>query len=196
MPFAKLKLDGTFDYDLPELGNIQFDTDHFCRPEALTVMEALEFRVVEITPTEKPTYNPLLQRVERDGAECIDSVWFYKWKVVELYDTEEERIQTIANDTAVKVGELRKSIVDQTMQRLNDFAATRNYGSILSLCTYATDPNPKFAVEGQYGVEIRSTTWSTLYTILDEITAGTRPMLNSFADIEPLLPVLQWPVTP
>lgn len=193
MPFAKLKLDGTFDYDLPELGNIQFDTDHFCRPEALTVMEALEFRVVEITPTEKPTCNPLLQRVERDGAECIDSVWFYKWKVVELYDTEEERIQTIANDTAVKAADLQKDIIIKTSKRLDDFAASRYYSSILSLCTFATDPNPKFAAEGQYGVVARSTTWSTLYVILDEVLTGVRPMPTCFADIEPLLPVLQWP---
>ena len=65
---------------------------------------------------------------------------------------------------------------------------------MLSLCTYATSPNPKFSKEGQYGVEVRDATWAKLLEMLEEVKAGTRPMPESFAEIEPELPVLEWPV--
>jgi hypothetical protein len=80
-----------------------------------------------------------------------------------------------------------------TQQRLDTFAKTRLYDGVLSLCTYATSPNPKFQAEGQYGVESRDATWATLYEIMEEVKAGTRPMPSGYADIESELPVLQWP---
>jgi hypothetical protein len=105
-----------------------------------------------------------------------------------------ERVYTVeaipAEELAAK---LQAEIVEATQARLDDFARTRNYDGILSLCTYATDTNPKFAAEGQYGVSARSETWATLYTILAEVQAGARPVPTGFADIEPLLPVLVWP---
>lgn len=89
---------------------------------------------------------------------------------------------------------LQSSIVAATQQRLDDFAKTRGYDGILSACTYATSTVPKFAADGQAAVNARDTTWATLYTVLAEVQAGTRPMPTGFADIEPLLPVLVWPL--
>lgn len=83
--------------------------------------------------------------------------------------------------------------VYRTQKRLDDFARTRNYDNILSACTYATSTVPKFRQEGQYCVNARDNTWATLYTILAEVQAGTRPMPSGYEDIEPLLPVLEWP---
>jgi len=76
--------------------------------------------------------------------------------------------------------------------RLDDFARTRGYDGILSLASYATDPDPKFSAEGQYGVDARSTTWAKSYEIMEAVKAGTRPM-PTFAEIEVELPVLAWP---
>ena len=84
-------------------------------------------------------------------------------------------------------------IVASTQARLDDFAKTRNYDGILSLCTYATSSVPKFAAEGQCGVDSRDQTWARLYTIMQEVEAGTRQMPLGFSDIEPDLPVLAWP---
>jgi len=81
-----------------------------------------------------------------------------------------------------------------TQARLDTFARTRNYDNILSAATYATSTVPKFTAEGQYAVEARDSTWAALYQIMAEVQAGTRPMPESFADVEPLLPVLEWPV--
>lgn len=90
--------------------------------------------------------------------------------------------------------ELQAEIVAATQKRLDDFARTRGYDNILSACTYATSTVPKFAAEGQYCVNARDATWAKLYEILAEVEAGTRPMPSGYADIEPLLPALEWPV--
>ena len=89
--------------------------------------------------------------------------------------------------------EIRAEIVAATQQRLDTFAQSRGYDGILSACTYATSPTPRFAAEGQYCVEARDATWARLYEMLGEVLAGTRPMPSGFADVEPELPALSWP---
>lgn len=89
--------------------------------------------------------------------------------------------------------EVQAEVVTATQQRLDDFARTRNYDGILSLCTYATSAVPKFQTEGQCGVTARDATWAKLYAMLSEVEAGTRPVPTGFADIEPELPALTWP---
>jgi len=101
---------------------------------------------------------------------------------------------TIANSVAVlPARDIQAEIVTLVQANLDDFAKTRNYDGILSACTYATSSIPKFASEGQYCVNARDNTWTTLYTIMAEVEAGTRPIPTSFTDIEPELPVLTWP---
>ena len=89
--------------------------------------------------------------------------------------------------------EVQQAITTATQQRLDDFARTRNYASMMSLCTYATSTNPRFSAEGQYGVEARDATWAKLYEILAEVESGIRPVPASYDDIEPELPALEWP---
>lgn len=88
---------------------------------------------------------------------------------------------------------LQERVVTATQQRLDDFARTRNYDGILSACTYATSTVPKFQAEGQYAVQVRDATWAALYALLDEVQAGTRQVPESFDDVTPLLPPLEWP---
>jgi len=96
-------------------------------------------------------------------------------------------------DLAQIAARTQAEIVAATQLRLDTFAQTRNYDGILSACTYATSSVPKFAAEGQYCVDARDATWATLYTIMGEVLAQTRPMPESFADIVADLPVLVWP---
>jgi len=88
---------------------------------------------------------------------------------------------------------VQERIVSQTQQRLDEFARTRNYDGILSLCTYATSSNVKFQAEGLYGVDLRDATWSKLYEILAEVESGVRPVPSAYSDIEGELPALVWP---
>lgn len=91
------------------------------------------------------------------------------------------------------IEQLMQEIVTATQQRLDDFAKTRNYDGILSACTYATSTVSKFQAEGQYCVNARDATWAALYQLFDDVTNGIKPMPASFADVEPLLPPLEWP---
>lgn len=89
---------------------------------------------------------------------------------------------------------LQELVVQATQAHLDNFARTRNYDGILSACTYADSSVPKFAAEGQYAVQARDATWAALYVLLAEVQAGARPAPASFDDVQPLLPVLEWPV--
>lgn len=90
--------------------------------------------------------------------------------------------------------EIVSQVSQQVQQRLDSFAQTRSYDNLLSACSYASDPNPKFSAEGQYCVSARSQTWEKLYSIMADVKAGARPMPSTYAQIEAELPVLQWPV--
>lgn len=104
-----------------------------------------------------------------------------------------ERVYTVEDISQEELTEkLTNSVIEATQNRLDNFAKTRNYDGILSLCSYATDPDPKFAQEGQRAVVLRSSTWAKLYEILREIEMGARAMPESYSDIEPELPELTW----
>lgn len=88
---------------------------------------------------------------------------------------------------------IKSLILEAVQNRLDAFAKTRNYDNILSACTYATDINARFALEGSYCVAARGATWQTLYDILAQVESGVRPAPTCFADIESELPTLTWP---
>ncbi len=77
-------------------------------------------------------------------------------------------------------------------RHLDAWARTRNYDNVLALCTYATSTNPRFAAEGQRGVEMRDATWAKCYEILDEVMAGLRG-IPTVDELVAELPVLVWP---
>ena len=113
--------------------------------------------------------------------------------VVPMMPEEESEFLALQSEATLPSAErIQSEVVQATQQRLDDFARTRNYDGILSLCSYATDPDPKFAAEGQRGVVLRSQTWAKLYEILAEVEAGTRPMPSGFTDIEAELPESTW----
>ena len=134
-----------------------------------------------------PAYDAITQGVREIAPALVDGSYVQQW---EVYSLEPEVIAANQQAAALRV---KQEIVDATQKRLDDFARTRLYDGILSLCTYATSAVPKFQAEGQYGVTARDATWATLYQILAEVEAGTRPVPSGYADIEQYLPALAWP---
>lgn len=143
------------------------------------------YAVLFQSPT--PTYNPITQGYREVTPTQINGKWY---QAFEVYSLEPEVIAVNQQAAALRV---KQEIMDATQKRLDDFAKTRLYDGILSLCTYATSAVPKFQAEGQYGVTARDATWAKLYQILAEVEAGTRPVPSGYADIEPDLPALAWP---
>ena len=157
----------------------------FAAPKpALTLIE----RAQEITP-------------ELTSLGHYEQRWEVVPKFVEYADDDdvvhtvaEQEAEAIAADAQTKAEQLQTSVEERTQARLDEFARTKTYDSILSACTYATSAVPRLLAEGQYCVSVRDETWSVLYTILGEVEAGTRPMPEGFDDIESELPELAWPV--
>jgi hypothetical protein len=106
---------------------------------------------------------------------------------------EQQQTNAIAQDKIEKLVVLKASVVASVQKRLDEFAQTRNYDSILSACTYSTSNVVKFKTEGQFAVDARDSSWAILYQILADIQDGKRPMISSFADIELEFPTLTWP---
>jgi hypothetical protein len=140
-----------------------------------------------VFPAPHPAYDPITHGVREIAPQIANGNYEQRW---ETYDLPAD---VIAANQAEAATRLKESIVTATQARLDDFARTRNYDGILSVCTYATSTVTKFQTEGQYCVEARDATWATLYTMLAEVQAGTRPIPSGYQDIEPELPALTWP---
>jgi len=88
MEYAKLKLDGSYDYQITTHGNIEWDETHLCPASTLTLEEAELYRVVPLIEVAMPEFNPNTHKCFRDGAEIINNKWHYKWAIVELTEDE------------------------------------------------------------------------------------------------------------
>ena len=81
----------------------------------------------------------------------------------------------------------------ETQRRLDAFAQTRGYENINSATTYISSSVDKYKNEGTYAATARDSTWSALYQIIDDVTAGEREKIVNFSEIESELPTLAWP---
>jgi len=166
------------------IGKLRRDNPNVSFPKNIPDSVLEEFDVYPLTTGEKPEHNPTTEKVVEGTPVKQGDDWVQVWDIVEL--TEEE--------TAEYMASLQQQITSKVQQRLDVFANTRNYAGIVSLCTYATSTNAKFAAEGQYGVEARDQTWAKCYEILAEVQSGVRAVPSGYDDIEPELPKLEWPM--
>ena len=134
-----------------------------------------------------PQYDQLTKFVREVSPKKIGDTYHQNWEVLNLDSVTIEQNQLAASER------LKAEVVFNTQKRLDNWANTRNYDGILSLCTYATSTIQRFQTEGQRGVDNRDATWSKLYQILADIESGIRPVPNGYADIESELPELVWP---
>lgn len=160
------------------------------------------YKPVAIVPA--PVVNPLTHEVHELPPKQTDGEWHQVWSTVALPK------KAVDERTAAAIAELKATIVFNTQKRLDVFAATRGYSNTDSLSKYQniTDAQiaslatedlraqvTKFRTECQYLALMTAATWATLYSIMDQVLAGTRPMPSGYPDIEGDLPSLVWPIS-
>lgn len=90
--------------------------------------------------------------------------------------------------------QVKDEITAAVQARLDAFARTRGYDSIVSACSYAISTHAKYGPEGRYCVSAREQTWDAMFAIEAAVLAGTRPLPSGYDEIESELPALAWPV--
>ena len=88
--------------------------------------------------------------------------------------------------------QIQAQLTNAVQHYLDNTAKSKNYDSILSLASYATSHNPKFAAEGQAGFLWRDAVWETCYALLDEVMSGQRE-IPAVEELIALLPTMEWP---
>lgn len=149
------------------------------------ILEGTGYEMYDYSQT--PIVGPLQKLVEVAPTKHENGNWYQTWSVVDL--TGEELVVAQAK----QIETTKQDIIVKTQTRLDAFARTRNYDGILSACTYVTSTVPSFKSDADYCVSARDATWAALYAFMTVVEAGQAPMPTSFADVEPLLPVLSWP---
>lgn len=76
--------------------------------------------------------------------------------------------------------------------KLDEFAKTRRYDSLISLCLYRNDINPTFAAEAERGATLRSLTWQAANVYITKLMSDQLPVPKTVKDIEAQLPALTW----
>jgi hypothetical protein len=155
---------------------------HASVPDILTAsaLDFLGFDAVFVYPLPNLTSGQTVREVAPLVME--DGNYYQQWEVIDC-----PQISASHSNLAISVN----TLIEIVQRRLDDFAASRNYDNILSLCTYATSKDPIFSAEGQRGVDLRDATWRKCYDILEEINRDEKQI----PDIDTVLselPVLSW----
>lgn len=158
-----------------------------------TMLDTSALKAETFTPLASVTPEMVLAWAEaKEGGQAfLDHIGSYHYENLALKDAQFDLVPAtgfVTKSPSQVIAEFTAAI----QQRLDDFARTRKYDGILSLASYATDPDPKFAAEGKYGVDARSATWAKSYEIMAAVQAGTRPM-PTLEQILSELPALSWP---
>lgn len=70
--------------------NIEWDSLHYCPPEALTPTEAAKFKVVKLTETPKPEFNHLSEKCDEGIPDNSSGTWKQTWVISALTPEELE----------------------------------------------------------------------------------------------------------
>lgn len=111
------------------------------------------------------------------------------------YDTDPTGILLVKKDISSTDTIIRQKIMQDMMtkgeelvnQLLNHEAQLKNYGDIVSACSYAGAPNP-FQAESAKFLTWRGAVWSSLYQYVGGVIAGVNPMPSTMDEVLVQLP--------
>jgi len=150
-------------------------------------------------PNVKPPYDPTIEiMVEKPvllGGVVIINYFVEKKTLEELFSE-----IGLGEGSGVMIQDVSESMLnaviilvkDKVQKKLDEFAQTRGYDDMKSVCTYVNSSIPTYQAEAERAIELRDSTWSALYNYLGSIVAGTIPLPSNCDDIEAVLPALTW----
>lgn len=159
---------------IPTPANLRADFPNTSFPADLS-KASLPDGYIWARPTEPPSCGYYERAEQSEPVQVEDYTWRQGWKIVPW-----------------TTAEIQRHLVDSIQGHLDAVAQSRAYDGILSLCTYATSPSPKFAAEGQAGVAWRDACWTRGYEILAECLEGLRPIPTP-QELIIELPAMIWP---
>lgn len=170
-------------------------------------LEATWVEIVEVPQEQDPTYDVYLLPTQQEivvkcqaysngqmdmlRADLGADAAAHEPLIAEIEATYVEPEPPTAEEVAAT---LIAAVTTAVQKRLDDFARTRNYDTILSAATYATSTVPTFAAEGQYAVESRDASWAACYEIMGDVQQGLRAM-PTVEQVLSELPALEWPAS-
>lgn len=96
-----------------------------------------------------------------------------------------------AKKAAAEYAALKDRFTAFVQQYMDEKAHEKNYDNILAAISYAAGTDEVFKAEGAVCLAWRDAVWRKCYSILDEVTAGSRPIPTQAELIEEL-PKLDW----
>lgn len=87
---------------------------------------------------------------------------------------------------------LQKAVDDFADKQLNDFVATKNYGSIVSAISYETSDVIQFKADALRVKTLRDQTWSSLIDYMSALINETEMLPKTLADVTAKLPTYTW----
>jgi hypothetical protein len=172
------------EYRIQATGEVVQDHDFYAMHPNVSGIHELtcgEFGADPVYPSDPPVPGRY-EKLVRDGAKLVEGVWRAKYAVVKMGA---EEVAHVDRDLKTQVFASAQALLDQE-------AKDHGYGSMLSLCSYATSTNARFAAEGQYGVNRRDQVWAVLHAMDADVQAGTRTMPD-WATVLGELPAAAWP---
>lgn len=107
--------------------------------------------------------------------------WIELWEQVDAYAKAHPEVvfpEPMEPEPEPTPEEIIEQYTQSIQQALDAFAQTRKYDGIMSACSYAESTDPIFAAEAAYCIQLRDMTWRQAYNIMDEVLAGTRPLMT------------------
>ena len=122
---------------------------------------------------------------------CDDDVDADSFKEFGCFQVTEEEYVTAKKEEFSRRRKISISRTKKKIQsRLEDFAVSGGFDSILEATTYATSSNKESAIKGQLAIDLRDATWNKFKEICSSDPEG----VIQYSSIEPSLPELKWDI--
>ena len=130
-------------------------------------------RVVESLQFNSSTHKQVVLEVPR-----IEDRIVYTTELLELTDDEKQQLQI------EKIEQLKQLVNMNTNVKIDAFARNLGYDSMLSLISYQTSTNPKYAEEANRGINYRDSIWLVAEKLVSNaVDGGIVPSSDEIIDI-------------